>query len=198
MAARTLEAMTGSERISPMSDETAVPRGPVTERVPDGDERPRLVCDDCGFIAYENPKIIVGAVATWGGRYLLARRAIEPRKGFWTIPAGFMELNETTEAGAAREVWEEARARVTVGPLLGLYSLTHISQVHLIYRAEMLDADHAPGPESLEVALLAWDDIPWRDLAFPSVAWALEAHRRQHGRRDFAPEAAPEPPRAPE
>lgn len=190
--------MTGSERTPSMSDLTDAPRGPVVERVPAGDERPRLVCDDCGFIAYENPKIIVGAVVTHGDRYLLARRAIEPRKGFWTIPAGFMELNETAEAGAAREVWEEARARVTVGPLLGVYSLTHISQVHLIYRAEMIDADHAAGPESLEVALLAWDEIPWDDLAFPSVVWALEAQRRSVGRSDFAPEAAPERPRRPE
>ncbi len=181
-----------------MSDGTAAPRGPVVERVPEGDERPRLVCDDCGFIAYENPKIIVGAVATWGDRYLLARRAIEPRQGFWTIPAGFMELNESTEAGAAREVWEEARAKVRIGPLLGVYSLTHISQVHLIYRADMVDAEHAPGPESLEVALLPWNDIPWHGLAFPSVAWALKAHRRQQGRGDFAPEGAPEQPYRPE
>lgn len=181
-----------------MSDLSDAPRGPVVERVPEGDERSRLVCEDCGFIAYENPKIIVGAVVTFGDRYLLARRAIEPRKGFWTIPAGFMELQETAEAGAAREVWEEARARVAVGPLLGIYSLTHISQVHLIYRAEMLDDGHGAGPESLEVALLAWDEIPWGDLAFPSVAWALEAERRSRGRTDFAPEPAPERPHRPE
>lgn len=173
------------------------PRGPVVERVPEGDERPRMICEDCGFINYENPKIIVGAVVTYGDRYLLARRAIEPRKGFWTIPAGFMELDETAEAGAAREVWEETEARVRVDALLGVYSLTHINQVHLIYRAEMETEHHAPGIESQDVRLLAWDEIPWTDLAFPSVTWALEAHRRRRGQSAFPPETAPEAPRAP-
>ncbi|EKV30539.1 FAD pyrophosphatase [Caenispirillum salinarum AK4] len=177
-----------------MDDVTEAPRGPVVERVPEGDERPRMVCDDCGFINYENPKIIVGAVVTWGDKYLLARRAIEPRKGFWTIPAGFMELNESAEAGAAREVMEEAQAEVEVGALLGVYSLHHINQVHLIYRAEMTTPDHGAGYESQEVALVDWADIPWSELAFPSVRWALEAHHRHRGETNFAPETCPEIP----
>lgn len=190
--------MADSNRTPRMDDLTLPPKGPVVERVPDGDERPRLICEDCGFINYQNPKIIVGAVVTHGDRYLLARRAIEPRRGHWTIPAGFMELDESAEAGAAREVWEEARARVTIDALLGIYSLTHINQVHLIYRAEMDTPDHAPGPESQDVRLLTWDEIPWHDLAFPSVAWALDAHRRRRGTVGFAPETAPERPRAPD
>lgn len=181
-----------------MHSVTQEPRGPVSARIPDGDERPRLICEDCGFINYENPKIIVGAVVTHGDRYLLARRAIEPRKGYWTIPAGFMELDESAEAGAAREVLEETRATVSIDALLGIYSLTHINQVHLIYRAEMRTPEHAPGPESQEVRLVSWEDIPWEDLAFPSVTWALEAHRRRRGQSHFPPETAPEAPRAPE
>lgn len=168
------------------------PAGPVTVRIPDGDDRPRRVCDDCGFVHYENPKVIVGAVCTWQDRYLLVRRAIEPRIGYWTMPAGYMELGETTDVGAAREVWEEARARVTIGPLLALYNLPRISQVHMIYRAEMLSGDHAPGQESLETALFAWEDIPWSDLAYPTVHWALQAHRAMRGQVGFAPLGIPE------
>lgn len=159
--------------------------------MPDGDDRERLVCVDCGHVHYDNPKIIVGAVCAWDGRFLLCRRAIEPRRGFWTMPAGYMELNETTAAGAAREVWEEARARVEVGPLLAIYDLPRISQVHMIFRARMLSAEHGAGPESEAVALFAWDEIPWDDLAYPTVRWALENHRDLEGQTDFAPRGVP-------
>ena len=154
------------------------PAGPTVETVPAGDDRARLVCPDCGYIKYENPKIIVGAICTWEEKLLLCRRAIEPRIGAWTIPAGYLELNETTTEGAAREVWEEARARVEMDGLVGVYEIPHISQVYMIYRAHLTEPGIAPGPESADVALVAWDDIPWTELAFPSVTWALERFRQ--------------------
>jgi ADP-ribose pyrophosphatase YjhB (NUDIX family) len=152
-------------------------RGPIERRIPEGDERDRLVCNDCGFILYENPKIVVGSVVTHEGRYLLCRRAIEPRHGFWTLPAGYLELQETTEAGAAREAWEEARARIRLTGLLGVFNIPRLSQVQLIYRAVLSDPEIAAGPESLEVGLFRWAEIPWDAIAFPSVRWALDAAR---------------------
>ncbi len=151
--------------------------GPSIRAIPDGDDRLRLICPDCGYVAYENPKVVVGSVCTWEDRILMCRRAIEPRKGFWTLPAGYLELNETTEAGALREAWEEARARIALDGLLAIYNITRISQVQLIYRARLLSPDVAAGPESAEVALFTWDQIPWGEIAFTSVEWSL---RRFH------------------
>ncbi|MEO5374327.1 MAG: NUDIX hydrolase [Alphaproteobacteria bacterium] len=165
--------------------------GPCVRMIPEGDERSRLVCRECGFIFYENPKMIVGAVVTWEDRYLLCRRAIDPRRGFWTMPAGFMELTETAECGARREVLEEAGATVEVGALLAIYSLPQISQVHLIYRASMITPDFAPGTESLEVRLFTWEEIPWVDLAYPNVGWSLHHHRDLRDSHDFAPRGVP-------
>lgn len=142
-------------------------------RTPDGDERERRVCDRCGFVVYENPKIVVGSVVRHEGRILLCRRAIEPRAGFWTIPAGYMELNETPEEGAAREAAEEATARIAISRLLAVYSVPRISQVQLIFRATLADPNLLAGQETLELALVPPDEIPWDDLAFPSVHWAL-------------------------
>ena len=133
----------------------------------------RLVCPDCGFINYENPKIVVGSVARWDDRILMVRRSIEPRSGFWTLPAGYLELNETTEAGARREAAEEAQAEIELEGLLAIYNIPRISQVQLIYRARLLSPNAAPGREAHEVALYRWDEIPWDLLAFPSVRWAL-------------------------
>lgn len=147
--------------------------GPSVWKTPPGDDRERLVCEDCGFVHYDNPKIVVGSVATWDGRILLCRRAIAPRIGYWTLPAGYMELNETTADGAAREAWEEARARLTIGDLFAVYNIPRISQVQMFYRARLLTPEIEPGPESTEVGLFAWDEIPWEELAFPSVHWAL-------------------------
>lgn len=144
-------------------------------RIPEGDDRERLICGDCGYIAYENPKIIVGSVVADDGRILLCRRAIEPRLGFWTLPAGYMELGETTEEGARREAWEEARARLELDGILAIYSIARIGQVQIIYRAHLAEPGIAAGPESLEVRFFAWEDIPWDDLAFPSVRWSLNA-----------------------
>ena len=151
------------------------------ESVPEGDNRTRLVCPDCGYIHYQNPKVVVGAVCTWENKILLCRRAIEPRLGFWTIPAGFLELNESTAEGAAREVWEEARAKVEMDGLIGVYDIPHISQVYVVYRAHMTTPEFAPGPESQDVVLSDWDDIPWDDLAFSSIVWALKRFRDSAG-----------------
>jgi ADP-ribose pyrophosphatase YjhB (NUDIX family) len=153
------------------------PRGPIETVVPEGDNRPRKMCVDCGFIAYENPKVVVGSVALWGDRILLCRRSIHPRRGYWTLPAGYLELGEATHAGAAREAMEEAQAQIAIDGVLAVYNIARISQVQVIYRARLVSPDVAPGPESLEVALFAWDEIPWRDLAFPSVHWALRHWR---------------------
>ena len=171
-------------------------RGPSVRGIPEGDNRERMICADCGFILYDNPKIVVGSVARWGERILLCRRAINPRQGFWTLPAGYLELNEATTAGAEREAWEEARARISIEGLLAIYDIPRISQVQLIFRARLVDDNISAGPESLEVGLfgwgeIPWDDIPWADLAFPSVGWALNHHRDAHATGDFTARSAP-------
>lgn len=163
-------------------------------RIPDGDDRRRLVCDTCGFIQYENPRIVVGSVAGWEDRVLLCRRAIEPRKGYWTLPAGYLELGESPEVGAVREAWEEARAELEIDRLLAIYSITRISQVQLIYRARLKHPGVAPGPESLEVALFRFDEIPYGDIAFPSVHWALKDYRETLDQTAFAPRVEPPHP----
>jgi ADP-ribose pyrophosphatase YjhB (NUDIX family) len=146
-------------------------------RMPEGEDRERLVCGDCGYVAYENPKIVVGSVVVEGDRILLCRRAIEPRRGFWTLPAGYMELGETTEEGARREAWEEARARLELNGILAIYSIARIGQVQIIYKAQLAEPGISAGPESLEVRFFTWEDIPWDEIAFPSVRWALTAWR---------------------
>lgn len=160
--------------------------------VPDGDNRERHVCADCGWIHYDNPKIVVGAVCTWEDRILLCKRAIPPRRGFWTIPAGFMEEHETTAEGAAREAFEEACAELEIDALLGVYNIPRISQVQMIYRARLTHPDVAAGEESEAVRLVAWDEIPWDDLAFPSVHWALRHFDEVRGHSAFQPFTNPE------
>jgi ADP-ribose pyrophosphatase YjhB (NUDIX family) len=145
----------------------------VAWRIPDGDTVPREVCGACGAIHYRNPKVVVGCLATWEDRVLLCRRAIEPRHGLWTLPAGFMENGETLAAGAARETIEEARARVDVGELYTVISLPQISQVYVMFRSRLLDLDFGPGPESLEVRLFHEDEIPWDRIAFRTIARTL-------------------------
>ena len=161
--------------------------GPILRSIPEGDDRERLVCGDCGFILYENPKIIVGAVCTWDDKYLMVKRAIEPRLGYWTMPIGYMELGETTEQGAMREVWEEACAIAEVDGLLAVFSIPQISQVHMIYRARMVSPEYAAGQESLDAQLFTWDEIPWDSLAYPNVRMALDYERQVKGQTAFAP-----------
>jgi ADP-ribose pyrophosphatase YjhB (NUDIX family) len=166
--------------------DTPLSRGPSVLTIPEGDNRERMVCPDCGFIHYENPKIVVGSVCVFGDRYLLRRRAINPRRGYWTLPAGYLELNEATPDGARREAWEEARAEIVIDGLLAVYDIPRISQVQIIYRAHLAAPQFAAGPESLEVRLFAWDEIPWEELAFPSVRWALDQYRESVASGDFS------------
>ncbi len=148
---------------------------PVRYRVPADDNRERATCTACGHIQYENPLNVVGTVPVADdGRVLLCRRAIEPRRGLWTLPAGFMELGETLEQGAARETAEEAGAQIAMGPLIALLSVVHVGQVHLFFQARLLSLAFDPGPESLEVRLFAPAEIPWDELAFRTVRRALE------------------------
>ncbi len=158
---------------------------PVQTRVPPGDSLPRAVCDACGAIHYRNPKLVVGALPEWEDRILLCRRAIEPRHGKWTLPAGFMENHETVAAAALRETREEANARVELGAMYTLLSVPHISQVHVIYRARLLDLDFAPGEETLEVALFREEDIPWDDIAFRTIAVTLRHYFADRRAGDF-------------
>jgi ADP-ribose pyrophosphatase YjhB (NUDIX family) len=149
-------------------------------QIPEGDNRERMVCADCGHVAYENPKVVVGSVVVTEGRVLMCRRAIEPRLGFWTLPAGYLELGETLEEGAAREAQEEAEAGITIEGILGVFSIARIGQVQVIFRARFTDPGppaFGPGPESLDVRLFDPGEIPWDEIAFPSVHWALNAWR---------------------
>ena len=150
-----------------------------TELVPEGDNRPRKSCDICGYVAYDNPKVVVGAVIGVDGKVLLCRRAIEPRRDFWTLPAGYLEHGETLEEGARREAHEEAGATIRIDGVLALYNISRIGQVQIIFRAQFEGpVEFAPGIESLDVRLFAWDEISWDELAFPSVHWALDAWRK--------------------
>ena len=147
-------------------------------RIPDGDNRERLICADCGHIAYNNPKVIVGSVIVADDSVLMCRRAIDPRRGFWTLPAGYLEHGETLEEGAAREAWEEAQAEIILDGILGVFSISRIGQVQVIFRAHFASSGarrFAAGPESLEVALFRPPRIPRDAIAFPSVVWALDA-----------------------
>ena len=157
----------------------------VIEKVPEGDDRPRHVCEACATIHYQNPKIVAGSIPEWKGRVLLCRRAIEPRYGLWTLPAGFMENGETTEQAAARETWEEAGTRIENIKLYGVFSIPHISQVYMMFRADMQNADHEPGAESLEVRLYEEHRIPWEKLAFPVVRLTLERYYNDLGNNEF-------------
>lgn len=146
----------------------------VEHRIPDGDNRPRHVCSSCGHIHYQNPRIVTGCLVTHEDRVLLCRRNIEPRKGYWTLPAGFLESGETTAQGAIRETLEEAGANVDIDGLYTLFNLPYISQVYMFYRARLPSLQFAAGPESLEVRLFHQHEIPWEDLAFVVVKETLE------------------------
>jgi len=152
---------------------------PVSLQTPPDDNRPRFVCDNCGAIHYQNPKMVIGSIPRWERdgevKVLLCRRAIEPRHGYWTLPAGFMENAETTTDAAVRETEEEAGAHIKLGPLFSLINVPHVHQVHLFYLAELRDLDYAAGTESLEVAMFSEAEIPWAEIAFPTVDYTLRA-----------------------
>ena len=168
----------------------------VEFRIPEGDTLPRHVCRHCETIHYQNPKLVVGCIAEWEGDILLCRRAIEPRYGFWTLPAGFMENGESTTQAALRETLEEACARVKIDGLFSLINIPHIDQVHLFYRGQLIDTGFAAGTESLETALFCEEDIPWDQLAFGSVRQCLKTYfaDRRAGRFQLHEEDMPPPP----
>jgi ADP-ribose pyrophosphatase YjhB (NUDIX family) len=157
----------------------------VVQRIPEGDNLPRHVCSVCETIHYENPKVVAGCIPEWEGRLLLCRRAIEPRYGFWTLPAGFMENRETTAEAAARETLEEAGADVDVGQLFAMFSLPHINQVYLMFRGQMRSPDFDPGSESLDAALFERDEVPWDALSFPVIRETLLRYYDDHDRGVF-------------
>jgi len=146
------------------------------KKIPEGDSNERDVCATCGFVDYHNPKIVAGAVVAHEGKILLCRRAIEPQKGFWTLPAGFLEAHEQPEEGAVREVREEACAEIVLEGLIGIYTVKCISQVQMFFRARFAGAPvFAAGEETLEARFFAWEEIPWDEIAFPSVTWMLQS-----------------------
>lgn len=154
----------------------------VALRIPDDDSRPRHVCTACGTVHYQNPNMVIGSLPEWKDKILLCRRAIEPRLGLWTLPGGFMENGESTTQAAIRETLEEANARIEIGELYSMYSLPYINQVHLLFRARLLDLDFSPGIESLEVRLFGEAEIPWDEIAFRPIRFSLEhffAERKQ-------------------
>ena len=158
----------------------------VSVRVPSGDNLPRYVCDSCGRIHYQNPKVVTGCIAEFEGRVLLCRRAIEPRLGLWTLPAGFMENNETTAQAAARETWEEAKAQVDNLAFYALFNLPHISQVYIMFRGDLRGGKASAGAESLEVGLFSQHAIPWDRLAFPVIRESLELYYADKRNGSFA------------
>jgi len=158
---------------------------PLAKRVPPGDSLPRYLCDACGSIHYENPRLVVGCLPEWEGRILLCRRAIEPRYGYWTLPAGFMENGETTAQGAARETLEEAGARVALTAPFSMISVPYVNQVHMFYRARLLDLEFKPGDESIEVSLFEEAKVPWKDIAFRTVGLTLKHWFADRARGSF-------------
>jgi ADP-ribose pyrophosphatase YjhB (NUDIX family) len=157
----------------------------LTIRIPDGDNAPRHVCDSCHAIHYLNPKLIVGCIPEWDGKVLLCRRGIEPRHGLWTVPAGFMELNETVPNGAVRETLEEANARVEIEQLYALYSLPHIGQIYMLFRARLLDLGFSAGHETLDAQLFSEPEIPWDEIAFATVRNTLRHYFADVKRGEF-------------
>lgn len=148
--------------------------GDIERKIPDDDNRERYVCLGCEIIHYQNPNIVAGTIPVWRDKVLLCKRAIEPRYGYWTLPAGFMENQETTEEGAMRETWEEAEAKVNLQGLFSVISVPQIDQVHMFFLAELREESFSAGQESLEVKLFTEDEIPWDEIAFPTVKRTLK------------------------
>ena len=154
-------------------------------KVPEGDNRPCFVCDDCGEIFYHNPKMVVGCVPRWKEKVLLCKRAIPPRYGYWTLPAGYMENQESAANGAAREAHEEALAKTRIGNVFTQFSIPHINQVYILFLADMETAEFGAGEESLDAALFSREQIPWDELAFPVMRKTLELYFEDKDRGRF-------------
>ena len=157
----------------------------VDYKVPEDDTRERAVCSDCDTIHYQNPKVIAGTLPIWGDQILLCKRAIEPRRGYWTLPAGFLENGETAESGAARETMEEANAEVEEPNLYTVFSLPHISQIYMFFKAQLIGPTFSSGSESLEVELFSEQDIPWDELAFPVINQTLKHYFADRAQQHF-------------
>lgn len=157
----------------------------VQQKTPEGDNRQRYVCSSCNTVHYQNPRVIAGCIAEHDGKILLCKRAIEPRYGLWTLPAGFMENGETTLQAAARETFEEANAKIRQMSLYCTYSIPHISQVYMMYRGVLIDGFAEPGSESLETKLYSETEIPWNKLAFPVISETLKLYYRDKRAGDF-------------
>lgn len=159
---------------------------PVSLKIPPDDTRPRYVCEQCNTVHYQNPKLVVGSIPVWQRdgqtKILMCRRAIEPRYGFWTLPAGFMENGETSSEAAQRETLEESGANIELHELFSMINVAHVDQVHLFYRATLLDLNYVAGIESLEVALFTEAQIPWDELAFQTIRYTLKAYFEQSRR----------------
>ena len=161
---------------------------PVVRKIPPDDNRLRYVCASCDMVHYQNPKIVAGCIPVWEDKVLLCKRAIEPRYGYWTLPAGFMELGETSQAAALRETLEEANARVEIINLFAVFNLPHVNQVYLMFNSSLTDLYFSAGAESQEVALFTREEIPWAQLAFTTIRYSLEfyfedrknGHQRLH------------------
>lgn len=158
---------------------------PVNYVIPAGDNRPRHICESCGTVHYQNPKIVAGCIPEWQDEILLCKRAIQPRLGYWTLPAGFMENGETTEEAAIRETLEETGAQANILQLYTLYSIPHISQVYMIYRAQLLDKNFSPTPESEQVELFSQQNIPWEQIAFPVIELTLKQYYQDQRNGNF-------------
>jgi ADP-ribose pyrophosphatase YjhB (NUDIX family) len=167
---------------------------PVALRIPIGDRLARHVCEGCGAIHYRNPRLVVGSLPVWEERILLCRRAIEPRHGKWTLPAGFMENSETVSQAASRETAEEANARIDLGEMFTLISVPHVSQVHVFYLARLLDLNFSAGEETLEVKLFREEEIPWDEIAFRTIAITLRHFFADRHTGDFAFHCSDIPP----
>lgn len=158
---------------------------PVERRTPPGDHLPRYVCPQCERIHYQNPKVIAGCIPAWGNKVILCRRAIEPRLGYWTFPAGYLELGETSAEGAAREALEETAVEVEVGDLLAVINVPHISQIYMVHYGQARSIDHHATLESSETALVSEAEIPWKQIAFPTIYLGLKFYfdDRKTGRK---------------
>lgn len=153
--------------------------------IPEGDNRERHMCPDCGAIHYTNPRIIAGVLPVWEDRILLCKRAIHPRKDFWTLPAGFLENGETLQQGAERETLEEAEARVDIHDIYTIFNLTHIHQVYIFFRGTLINGEYGVGEESSDAALFAAEEIPWEELAFPTIHKTLRYYLRDRDNGEF-------------
>lgn len=157
----------------------------ITQRIPDGDDRPRYVCDFCGVVYYKNPKLVVGCIAEWEDRILMCRRAIAPQIGKWTLPAGYLESAESVADGAIRETWEEARAKVQIIEPFALFNLTFVDQIYFLFRAKLLNLDFGPGAESLDVELMPENQIPWDEIAFDVIYQTLQRYFKDRSKGTF-------------